>query len=101
MENFGKFIAILLTMVINPIIRGYVFISLWSWFIVTTFDLNPLRLVEGIGLMFVFGYLTIKLNTDEEKKDTSLIEKLLTHTLSQIVYAGMILLFGYILFQFI
>ena len=99
MENFGKFIAILLTMVINPIIRGYVFISLWGWFVVTTFNLNPLRLVEGIGLMFVFGYLTTKLNVDE-KNDTSLVEKLLTHTISQIIYAVMILLFGYILVQF-
>lgn len=99
MENFGKFIAILLTMIINPIIRGYVFISLWGWFVVTTFNLNPLRLVEGIGLMFVFGYLTTKLNVDE-KNDTSLVEKLLTHTISQIIYAGMILLFGYILVQF-
>ena len=99
MENFGKFIAILLTMIINPIIRGYVFISLWGWFVVTTFNLNPLRLVEGIGLMFVFGYLTTKLNVDE-KNDTSLVEKLLTHTISQIIYAVMILLFGYILVQF-
>ena len=99
MENFGKFIAILLTMIITPLIRGYVFISLWGWFIVTTFNLNPLRLVEGIGLMFVFSYLTAKLNTDE-KNDSSLVEKLLTHTLTQIFYAGIVLLFGYILVQF-
>jgi hypothetical protein len=99
MENFGKFMLVLITMIVNPLIRGYVFLSLWSWFIVPTLNLNPLRLVEAIGLMFVFSYLTTPLKKQDPPEE-GLVVQLITLTITQIAYGGIVLLFGYILVQF-
>ena len=101
MENFGKFMAIVMSMIFNPIIRGYVFLSLWAWFIVPTFSVNPLRLIEAIGLMFIVGYLSTKFNLDEKEHEKSFAERMITATLIQLFYSGIVLLFGWIIFQFV
>lgn len=36
MENFGKFVTLLLAIIITPIINGFVFSKLWSWFLYCT-----------------------------------------------------------------
>ena len=51
-------------MIISPIVYGFVILKLWGWFVVPTFDLEPLRLVEAIGLMFLINYI----RTKREKK---------------------------------
>jgi hypothetical protein len=64
MENFGKFMVIVLAMIISPIINGFVIMKLWGWFIVTTFDLPPLRVVEAIGIAFLINYVRAKRSKD-------------------------------------
>lgn len=68
MENFGKFMLILLVMTITPIIGGFVFSKLWLWFIVPTFQIQPLRIVEAIGIMYLINFTRAKrdkqVNTD-------------------------------------
>lgn len=60
MENFGKFMAIVLGMIISPIISGFVIMKLWAWFVVPIFEQNPLRVVEAIGLMFLINFVRLK-----------------------------------------
>jgi hypothetical protein len=60
MENFGKFMAGLLVLIINPIISGFVVLKLWLWFVVPIFGAQPLRLVESIGLIFLISYVFYK-----------------------------------------
>jgi hypothetical protein len=57
MEAFGKFMTVLLAMIISPIIGGFVIMKLWDWFIIPIFDIHPLRLVEGIALVLIFSYI--------------------------------------------
>lgn len=66
MENFGKFMAIVLAMIISPIINGFVIVKLWSWFIVPTFEIQSISIVEAIGLMFLVNYL--KTNVEEKNE---------------------------------
>lgn len=70
MENFGKVIAWIIALIISPIINGFVLVKMWAWFIIDTFNAQPLRIVEAIGLMYVIGFLTIK--PKKNKEDTSL-----------------------------
>jgi hypothetical protein len=60
MANFGKFMAIVLGIIISPIINGFVFSKLWVWFIVSTFQIQPLRVVEAIGIIFVLNFVFSK-----------------------------------------
>ena len=60
MENFGKFMAIVMALIIVPIIRAFVTVKLWAWFVIPAFGLGPIKIVETIGLMFLLGYLADK-----------------------------------------
>jgi len=66
MENFGKFMTIVLAMIISPIISGFVIVKLWAWFIVPTFEVNPLRIVEAIGIMLLINYLKAKRDKESD-----------------------------------
>ena len=65
MENFGKFMTVLLALIISPIITGFVFSKLWMWFIVPTFDLQPLKIVEAIGIVFIINFVKAKRTKDQ------------------------------------
>ena len=67
MENFGKFMAIILAMIISPIIYGFVFMKLWIWIIVPTFHVESLRLVEAIGILILINFTRAKLDKNFER----------------------------------
>lgn len=52
------------------IIRGLVLQALWGWFIVTTFGLPELSLVEALGLSLVVGFLTMHIDNDDPDNDS-------------------------------
>ena len=60
MENFGKFMTVVLFMTIAPIINGFVFSKLLLWFIVPIFQIQPLRVVEAIGIIFLINFIITK-----------------------------------------
>jgi hypothetical protein len=68
MENFGKFMTVILLMIISPIISGFVIMKLWMWFIVPTFEVNPIRIVEAIGFMFLINFIRSKRDKDAKGK---------------------------------
>ena len=98
MENFGKFMTVVLAMLISPIINGFVITKLWLWFIVPTFEANPLRVVEAIGLMFLINY--IKAKQDKESDKYKFWERLVTNMIYLILMAGFALLSGWIIQMF-
>lgn len=93
MENFGKFMAIVLSLILSPIVNGFVFTKLWGWFIVTTFNANPLRIVEAIGIMYLLSFVGARNNkykTDEFWSDFG------ERVIFVLLYAGVILFSGWI-----
>ena len=38
--------------------NGFVFMKLWQWFMVPSFGLNPLTLVQAIGIGLMISYTT-------------------------------------------
>ncbi len=100
MENFGKFTTIVLFMILAPIVNGFVVVKLWHWFIVPTFEMNELRIVEAIGIMMLIQYVRAKkTNTDKEEGD--FLEKLLKEMVLLAFMAGFALFFGWIVQMFI
>jgi hypothetical protein len=67
MENFVKFMTVVLAMIISPIINGFVFSKLWFWFIVPTFQMQPLRVVEAIGIIFLINFIRVKIDKEADK----------------------------------
>ena len=98
MENFGKFMTVVLAMIISPIVSGFVVLKLWAWFIVPTFETQPLRLVESIGLMFLVNYLRAK--RDKEADKDKFWEQFATNFAFVIIYAGFALLSGWVVSLF-
>jgi hypothetical protein len=94
MENFGKFITIMLAMLISPIINGFVIAKLWLWFIVPTFEANPLRIVEAIGLMFLINYIKAKRSKKTDNYD--FWEEFTGNMVFLILMSGFSLLIGWI-----
>ena len=74
MENFGKFMILLISLIISPIINGYVLVQLWEWFIVSTFDVQPLQLVNGIGILILINFIYAKKSTTTDDVWQELLE---------------------------
>jgi len=101
MESLVKVIVFFVTIIGGILASAFVLSSLWEWFIVPTFGLNPLRIVEAIGLTVVVRFLTYKksdFKTEEEEKDFWV---LVVKTLSWIVFLnGFMLILGWIISKF-
>ncbi len=97
MENFGKFITVVLAMIISPLISGFVIMKLWAWFIVPTFEMQPLRIVEAIGIMFLINFIRLK---REKTENEEFWGNFATNMIFLIVMAGFALLSGWIVTLF-
>jgi hypothetical protein len=69
MEVIGKFFVTMIMGLFSVIGRGFVIMKLWGWFIVSTFALNAISLVQAIGISLVVGLLTATLKYDENSED--------------------------------
>ncbi len=95
MEKISKVFAFLSTLFFAPIVYGFVFCKLWGWFIVSTFELNPLRIIEAIGIMFFINF--IKAQSKEFKPSSSDFWEVLGEVIMEIIiYALLALFMGWI-----
>ena len=99
MENFGKFMTVILALIISPIINGFVFMKLWTWFIVSTFHAQPVRIVEAIGIIFLINFVFAK--RDKTANTEKFWENITADMGFLIAYAGVALLFGWIVTLFL
>lgn len=58
------------SMVVLTILRGLVLQALWGWFMVTTFGLPTLTLVEALGLSLVVSFLTMYIPNEDPDNDS-------------------------------
>lgn len=98
METFGKVCFTLITMVITTLIGGFVFQTLWGWFIVPTFTMQPMTLIQAIGISCFISY--IKMNLGKKNDDEFSMEFVLKVLVMSVVMALLILGFGWIITLF-
>lgn len=98
MENLGKLFFTLITMVITTLIGGFVFQTLWGWFIVPTFSIQPMTIIQAIGTSFFIGYLNINLGKKNDEKFT--MEFVFKTLVSSILMSLFVLGIGWIITLF-
>ena len=98
MEKFGKFMTILLAMIISPIISGFVFFKLWAWFIVPIFQIQSLRFIEAVAIVFFIGFIRAKYREENPEDFWDNLGKRMTFL---VVLACFTLLFGWIIKLFL
>ncbi len=105
---------LLILIIAAPIVNGLVFTQLWAWFIIPVFHVDPITLVQAVGLMAIFSYFTYDFAKDYSIKETEEkakgkneveIKKLYNKELNKIIgrmigRAGGALLFGWIITLF-
>ena len=69
MENLKKLMAMISMIIVAPIVSGFVFCKLWLWFVVPTFQSEPLRLIETIGLVLLVRLITLSREKTEKGID--------------------------------
>jgi hypothetical protein len=99
MENFVKFMTIVLTLTITQFINGFVIMKLWAWFIVPTFGVVQLGLVEAIGLMLVVNFFK-PINSSKKDDTEEFWEKFLKGLGLLLFKAGFVLFVGWIVSLF-
>ena len=96
MENFGKFMMVLIALILSPIINGFILMKFWAWFLIPTFHLDPLRLMEAIGLILIFSL--VKAKTFNRDKNTW--DDFIHVMVGVVVYDGLALFIGWIVSLF-
>lgn len=97
MEAIGKFVTGIVLAIFGTISRGFVIMKLWGWFMVTTFALPTLGLIQAMGVSLVVGLLTAEfsnIKTDEEWADV------IGRSIMLIFVYAIVLLEGWIYLQF-
>jgi len=99
METFGKIILGIVFVVFSAFLTAYVFQHYWAWFIVTTFELTPLRWIEAYGIMLTVGLFTINSSGNNKKieKFTDFVSMSISYFIVLLITLGI----GYILHFYI
>jgi hypothetical protein len=63
-----KVATLILLTPFTAFLRGYALVMLWRWFLVPTFGVHELRVVNAIGLMWLVQYVT---HDSSIKRDSS------------------------------
>lgn len=86
-------------LIFSSIFNGYALSVLWGWFVVPTFHLPTLSLVQAIGLAMILTYLTYQ-HVDAKKGDESFGEMMAKAFPLTLIRPSFALLFGYVLHKF-
>ena len=53
----GKIVMAIIAGILLTIFRGYLISKFWLWFIVSTFNVQTIRIVEAIGISFILSFV--------------------------------------------
>ena len=98
MKDLGKLFFTLITIVITALIGGFVFQTLWGWFIVPTFSMQPMTIIQAIGTSFFIGYLKMNLRKKNDEEFT--MEFVFKTLVSSIIMSLFVLGIGWIITLF-
>jgi hypothetical protein len=98
MHTIGKITSLLVLAVIGTLIKGFLLMKFYAWFIAPTFGISELTLVQSLGLSFFVGFITFKYKKEEKKRTTT---EIITEALGfYLVGYPLVLLMGWILSLF-
>lgn len=96
-----SFIFVMGTLVVAAIVRGFVIVKMWEWFISGPLDMPRISIPVAIGISFLVGmFINGRREDSISIKDFSW-SKFFSVTLSTIATALLILFFGWIVHFFV
>jgi hypothetical protein len=103
-EKFGNIINFtfaLVTLVVGVIIRSYLIGTLYYWFVVPLYDLDPLTMAQAFGLSVFISFLTYsgksRMERTWEEQNELDVEGRIGYTIT--VFFNMLLINGFYLFM--
>ena len=98
MENFGKFMTILILLVVGVLVGGFMFMKFYEWFIVPIYNVPELRFIDYCGIAVFVSYITYKKRENKNKNEWSAMWNRL---LEGLVYSGLFLFIAWLISLFI
>lgn len=95
METFGKICFSIIAIIVSTLLSGFIFMLMWGWFVVPTFNLQYLTLIQCIGLRFFLN----QFSSNQLKQDFTFAE-LGEMFARELISGGLILLLGWIIHLF-
>lgn len=103
MRDFFAFVGALVTVfivgIIGSVVNGFILVKLWACFIVPQFGLPSLRIPYALGISILVGMLTAHSDYKCDHNDSK--SPIWVEIISSLASPFLILLFGYIVKQFI
>jgi len=101
LSHFLRILLFLCAIFLVPFVKGWVFATMWSWFVVTTFDLPAISVIQGTGIFLVFTLLQKQFFSEQQKKNTSdKLSPLAKEIIDMLIAPLFILGSGWVFFQF-
>ena len=69
-STLGKLIGSTLVLVLSPLVRGFVLMWYWRWFVVGHFAIQALSFAQSVGLSLVIGLVFFPVHLQIERVDT-------------------------------
>lgn len=86
----------------SSIFHGFVFSKIWQWFIVSTFGVSPVSVVQSMGIALLVALVTTRITnpSKETKKEDSTDEWVKSISIS-LSFSALVLLSGWITQMFL
>lgn len=95
MKTTIKILAVVVGLIVLLLYEGWIFQTLWGWFVATTFGIQALSLPQALGLSIFVSLITWKLPPKEDPNQTS-TESFVRASVIPILSWTVLLLIGYI-----
>ena len=101
MKILGYTTAFIMFLVLSSTYSGYALSVLWGWFVVPTFNMDPISIPVAIGLAIVVSYLTNHTDSSQENNGDTFSGILAKLTGRALFKPTMALLVGWVVTFFI
>jgi hypothetical protein len=69
MKKFGEFCALLILSGGSFLFTSYTFMKLWEWLVLYAFAVNPLNLIQSMGIILFWRFYTTQFSDIKNKKN--------------------------------
>lgn len=99
MKTFGQICFVILATILSSLMGGFLFMTLWGWFVVYTFHIAPVTMIQAVGLSFFVSYVKRNITKDEDEEEIT-TEMLVRLFIYNVLWFGVTLGLGYIVTLF-
>jgi hypothetical protein len=96
-----RIVLFLCAILLVPFVKGWAFATLWFWFVVPTFGLEPLTILQGTGCFLLFTLLQKQFFADQQNRSSQSPAVLAKEIVDMLIAPLFIVGSGWIFSQFL